>query len=137
MTTKLYIGGLPKNVDELSLARIIFPYGDVLTMTIVRDRATKIGKGYAFIEVQDNEVAEAIIEGVNGLQYGDLTIDAKIADATPAKPAFKRKPMGGGGYNKSGSSSSSYNKPGASSYRGTGSSNNDTGNRSKRPRLNK
>ena len=136
MTTKLYIGGLPKNVDELALARIIFPYGDVITMTIVRDRATKIGKGYAFIEVQDNEVAQAIIEGVDGLQYGDLTIDAKIADATPAKPAFKRKPMGGG-YNKPGSSSSSYNKPGSSSYRSSGDNSNDTVNRSKRPRLNK
>jgi len=136
MTTKLYIGGLPKNVDELALARIIFPYGDVITMTIVRDRATKIGKGYAFIEVQDNEVAQAIIEGVDGLQYGDLTIDAKIADATPAKPAFKRKPMGGG-HNKFGSAPSSYNKSASSSPRSSGDNSNDNVNRSKRPRLNK
>ena len=45
---KIFIGGLPDNIQEMDLAILVSLHGRVETIKVVRDRATGKCKGYAF-----------------------------------------------------------------------------------------
>ena len=42
---KLFVGGLPPDIEEIELVQLLAIYGEVLTVKIVRDRLTKNCKG--------------------------------------------------------------------------------------------
>lgn len=52
---KLFVSGFPLEITELELAQLIAAHGDISTIKIVRDRKTRICKGYAFTEMQTAE----------------------------------------------------------------------------------
>lgn len=90
MAFKLYIGGIPKDLDELTLAQLIGPYGEIETMKIVRDKQTREGKGYAFVEMLTEQDAAAVAVALNGSDYRGRTLDIKPADAPqPPRPAAR------------------------------------------------
>ncbi|MBK0379224.1 RNA recognition motif domain-containing protein [Mucilaginibacter segetis] len=81
---KLFIGGFPLDMTEMELVQIIAPYADVLTIKLVRDRATKKCKGYGFIEVADETHAYQAIGQLNGMLVGDRELSLNIVpEATP------------------------------------------------------
>lgn len=86
-------------MDELQLVQLVAPHADVLTIKMVRDRATKACKGYGFIEVPDRTQAQNAITELNGLSMGDrvLTLNM-VPDATVSKPA--RNTTSAAGYRK-------------------------------------
>jgi RNA recognition motif-containing protein len=91
--TKLFIGGFPLDMDEMKVVQLVAPYADVLTIKLVRDRATKICKGYGFIEVPDVTHAQNAIAELNGLSIGDRVLTLNIAPDVPASkptPAFRK-----------------------------------------------
>lgn len=45
MSFKLFVGGISNGLDEMALARLVAPYGDIEVMKIVRDKKTRVGKG--------------------------------------------------------------------------------------------
>jgi hypothetical protein len=88
MEIKLYIGGIPADMDELSLAQMVGLHGDIATMKIVRDRITRKGKGYAFVEMVNQEGAAAAVEALNNTAFGGEILDVKPADVKqpPERP---------------------------------------------------
>ena len=54
---KLFVSGFPLDITEIELAKLIAPYGDIATLKIVRDKKTRICKGYAFVEMETKEGA--------------------------------------------------------------------------------
>ena len=49
--TKLFVVGLPREMDEMKLAQLFGPYGDIKLLTIIRDKSNGESKGYAFIQM--------------------------------------------------------------------------------------
>jgi RNA recognition motif-containing protein len=93
--TKLFIVGLPREMDEMQLAQLFGPFGDIKLLTIIRDKSNSTSKGYGFIQMDDQD-ADSAIAGLNGYTIGDRQIEVRIADEKlepPAKPAFKAKPV--------------------------------------------
>lgn len=91
--TKLFVVGLPREMDEMQLAQMFGPFGDIRLLTIIRDKSSGESKGYAFIQM-DDEDANRAIAGLNGFIIGDRQLEVRIADEKPepaAKPAFKAK----------------------------------------------
>ncbi|PAW95081.1 hypothetical protein CKK33_16900 [Mucilaginibacter sp. MD40] len=84
MESKLYIGGIPGDMDELSLAQLIGVHGDIATLKIVRDKLTRKSKGYAFVEMVSEEGAAAAIEALNKAVLGDKVLDVKPAEVKQA-----------------------------------------------------
>ena len=76
--TKIFIGGFPLEMDELSLVELIAPFADVVTIKLVRHRDTKICKGYGFIEVVDEISAQNAIYQLNGTLIGDRVLSLNI-----------------------------------------------------------
>lgn len=63
---KLFVGGLPPDIEEIELVQLLAIYGEVLTVKIVRDRITKNCKGYGFLEMANIEAAENVIRIMDG-----------------------------------------------------------------------
>jgi RNA recognition motif-containing protein len=74
---KLFVGGFPLDIEEIELAKLFAPHGDISTIKIVRDKKTKLCKGYAFIEMNDRAGAEAAAEALSGtmLDGKELTVN--------------------------------------------------------------
>jgi RNA recognition motif-containing protein len=85
--TKLFVVGLPREMDEMQLAQLFGPFGDINLLTIIRDKSNGESKGYAFIQMNEQGADEAIA-GLNGYTIGDRQLEVRIADEKP-EPATK------------------------------------------------
>jgi RNA recognition motif-containing protein len=100
----IFIAGLSFNVNDTDLAALFEEYGAITSAKVIRDRQTDKSKGYGFVEIEDNEVAEKAIAELNGVEYDGRTIfvsEAKPREERP-KRSFNdnRRGGGGGGYNR-------------------------------------
>jgi RNA recognition motif-containing protein len=91
MSTKLYVGNLPYQTTESDLQTLFESAGSVATINIVRDRATGQARGFAFVEMSDEEGAKRAISELDRHEYGgrNLTVNE-------AKPMAPRGNGGGG-----------------------------------------
>jgi RNA recognition motif-containing protein len=89
---KLFIGGFPLDMTELEIVQRVALYADVQTIKIVRDKKTKICKGYAFLEVTDRAGAEQAMDALNGTQIAGRELMLNIVEEDqPKKPAGRPK----------------------------------------------
>jgi cold-inducible RNA-binding protein len=93
MSTKLYVGNLPYETTEADLQALFEAAGTVSTINIVRDRATGQARGFAFVEMGDDESAKRAISELDKHQYGGRSLTVN-----EAKPMTPRGSGGGGGF---------------------------------------
>ena len=75
----MYIGNLNYKVNESDLREIMEEYGTVDSVRLVTDRDTRRSKGFAFVDMpQDNEARRAIRE-LNGAEYAGRQMVVKEA----------------------------------------------------------
>lgn len=86
--TKVFIGGLNGEVEEMDIAILVSLHGDLKSVKVVRDRKTKKCKGYAFIELGNESDAANIIEVLNGQKFRNNIITVKKME----EPEKKAKP---------------------------------------------
>ncbi|HEY6352235.1 MAG TPA: RNA-binding protein [Candidatus Angelobacter sp.] len=91
----IYVGNLDYNVSEQDLRTTFEAYGQVDNVTIMRDRDTGQPRGFAFVEMANDEEAQKAITGTNGTQLG-----ARNINVNEARPKTERS--GGGGFNRGG-----------------------------------
>ena len=84
------------DMNEMDLAKLIAPHGTISTIKMIRDRATKKLKGYAFVEMATEADAEQAIEALHNTEMGDRVLTLKVVEETEAaptrRPAFKSRP---------------------------------------------
>ena len=88
--TKLFVVGFPRNMDEIQLAQLFGPYGDIDLLTIVRDKFNGESKGFGFIQMKNPEGASLAIEALDGHPFGDRKMEVRIAVDKQEPP---RRPM--------------------------------------------
>ncbi|WP_316831567.1 RNA-binding protein [Pedobacter aquatilis] len=88
--TKLFIGGLADNIQEMDLAILVSLHGEIDTIKVVRDRATGRCKGYAFLEIPKLTDANNIISMLNGESFKGNTLTIKISEDIPVKKPSQR-----------------------------------------------
>lgn len=95
----LFVGGFPLDMDEMDLVKIFMPFGQVSTVKIVRDKKTRICKGYAFLEIADREVAIDMISNLDKTPFGDRTLAVSIREENTStspksfRPATNTNPI--------------------------------------------
>ncbi|MDB5024207.1 MAG: hypothetical protein JWP78_1962 [Mucilaginibacter sp.] len=92
--TKIFVGGFPLQITEFDLVKHVSPFGNVATIKIVRDKKTRICKGYAFLEIESRKDAQEIIEALHGtiMEGRELKItivEPEVATVMPP-PVAKR-----------------------------------------------
>ena len=69
MSVRLYIGNLPQNVNVKELEALLTSIGDGIKFKAVFDRDTKACRGFGFANIKDENVANELIEKLNGHEF--------------------------------------------------------------------
>ena len=122
----IYVGNLSWNLKDQDLANLFATHGEVASAKIVTDKFTNRSKGFGFVEMPNDEQAQAAIAALNGTEVDGRNI---VANESRPKPegggggGFKKRSFGGGGGGggyKKGGGGGGYNRD-----RGSGGYNND------------
>jgi len=66
MAKKIYVGNMNYNTSEDDLGNLFGQYGEVLSVVIIKDRETRRPKGFGFVEMANDDAADAAISELNG-----------------------------------------------------------------------
>lgn len=89
---KLYIGNLSHQAKDEDLQTAFRAFGEVVSVTIIRDKFSGESRGFAFVEMSKKNEAEAAIQGMNGKE---LLGQALVVNEARPKPDRGNR---GGGY---------------------------------------
>lgn len=92
MSNKLYVGNLSFRVTSEDLQEYFATAGSVESANVVYDRETGRSRGFGFVEMADEEAANAAIAQFNGQEY-----DGRNMVVNEARPREDRGGQGGGG----------------------------------------
>lgn len=67
---KIFVAGLPLDLDDAELEEIFEKFGTVLSAKVVLDRMTKKSRGFGFVEMPVTEEAKEAIDGLTGIVLG-------------------------------------------------------------------
>jgi RNA recognition motif-containing protein len=82
MSVRLYVGNLPKEtVDREALAAMFVDEGQQVSTKVIKDRKTGKCRGFAFVTVPTDEMADQFIEKYNGQSFMESPL--KIEKALP------------------------------------------------------
>lgn len=79
MTVRLYVGNLPAEFDRQALEQIFNESGDTLSLKVITDRKTGKCRGFGFLTVGSDEVANAFIEKFNGFDFNGSALKLEVA----------------------------------------------------------
>ena len=79
MENKLYVGNLPYSVTHATLESNFSEFGVVASAKVMMDRETGQSKGFGFVEMASADVAQAAIEGLNGMSVDGRSIVVNLA----------------------------------------------------------
>lgn len=98
----IYVGNISRDLDENGLREAFEQFGQVDSVSIIKDKFTGESRGFGFVQMADKESAENAINGLNGaeLKGRNLTVNE-------AKPRPERRPGGGFGGSRNGGGRSS------------------------------
>ncbi|XP_073060404.1 uncharacterized protein [Primulina eburnea] len=116
-SSKLYVGGLSYNTDEMALKDAFAKYGDVVEARVVLDRDTGRSKGFGFVTYATNEAASSAIQAYDGQDLHGRRIRVNYAIERPRGGGFGGGYGSGGGYNYAGQDGGNY---GGRGYEGGG-----------------
>ena len=71
---KLFIGKLSFNTTEATLRNLFASYEPLTSLKIVTDKFSGDSRGFAFIEIDNDDVAEEAVKALNGAKLDGQTI---------------------------------------------------------------
>jgi RNA recognition motif-containing protein len=89
----LYVGNLSWGVNDAKLQELFAPYGTVVSAQVISDRDTGRSKGFGFVEMSNDQEAQAAITGMHG-----QVVEGRPLTVNEARP----KEGGGGGGGRGG-----------------------------------
>jgi RNA recognition motif-containing protein len=105
MSNKLYVGNLSFRVTSEDLQEHFATAGAVESANVVYDRETGRSRGFGFVEMADEEAANAAIAQFNGQEY-----DGRNMVVNEARPREDRGGQGGGGRRGGGGGGGGYDR---------------------------
>jgi cold-inducible RNA-binding protein len=97
MGKKLYVGNLSYQVSNSDLEDMFAAHGTVRSAQVIVDRDTGSSKGFAFVEMADDQAANNAIRELN-----DREMDGRRLVVNEARPREERSGGGGGGGGRGG-----------------------------------
>ncbi len=93
MVTKLYVGGIPYSTTEATLSDLFAKAGSVASASIIIDRMTGRSKGFGFVEMSNDEEAQAAINMYNGQDFEGRKLTVNVARPLEPRLSRDRRPM--------------------------------------------
>src|SRR5947209_7093066 len=86
---RIYVGSLPYNTTDEQLEALFADHGKVVDCQVIVDRFTGPAKGFGFVEMENDDEADAAIAALNGSDFGGRNL--------VVNQAREREQRGGGG----------------------------------------
>jgi RNA recognition motif-containing protein len=86
---KLYVGNIPFTTTEDELTQLFERHGTVQSVNVITDRETGRPRGFAFVEMESDQAAQAAQRALDGSQLGGRSLRVNEAQ--------ERSGGGGGG----------------------------------------
>jgi RNA recognition motif-containing protein len=83
--TTIYVGNLPFSATEQDIKALFERHGKVESVKLINDRETGKPRGFAFVDMPQNE-AMAAIQTLNGFQMGGRPLRVNEAQERPQRP---------------------------------------------------
>ncbi|MBK9378723.1 MAG: RNA-binding protein [Saprospiraceae bacterium] len=92
----LYVGNLDYSIKESQLLAMFSEIGEVASVKIITDKMISKSKGFAFVEMPNDEEAQQAIAELNQKSVKERNIS--VSEAKPPQPKERRpfNPRGGG-----------------------------------------
>lgn len=97
MGTRLYVGNLPYSVSSSELEQMFAQHGTVTSAEVISDRDTGRSKGFGFVEMSNDQQAQAAIAALNGQDNGGRALTVNEARPREERAGGSRGGYGGGG----------------------------------------
>lgn len=81
----LFVGNLSFQTSESELRSIFEPYGEVARARVITDRDTGRSRGFAFVEMANDDEANRAVEAVNGKEVGGRALTVSEARPKPER----------------------------------------------------
>lgn len=88
----IYVGNMSYDTTEDGLRTLFEEFGQVDAVRVITDRDTGRPKGFAFVEMGDDNEGKAAMEALEGRE-----IDGRTLKVNEARPRTERRGGGGGG----------------------------------------
>ena len=77
----IFVGSLSNDTTEEDLQKAFEAFGQVKSVTIIKDMFSRESKGFGFVEIQSKAEAQAAINGLNG-----TLLKGKALNVNEARP---------------------------------------------------
>ncbi len=92
----IYVGNLPFTASEDEIRQAFGAFGTVASVSIIKDHETGQSRGFAFVEMPNNDEGQAAITNLNGKPMKGRAL--KVNEARPREEGGRRGGGGGGGF---------------------------------------
>lgn len=67
---RVYVGGLHVNLTEEMIRSVFEPFGPIVRLELMKDRATNVSRGYAFITYAKTDEGQKAVQALDGFELG-------------------------------------------------------------------
>lgn len=91
---KIYVGNMSYNVTEEDLRQAFEAFGQVSSVSIIKDKFSGQSKGFGFVEMPVKDEAQAAVNAMNGKELKGRTLN--VNEARPRTDDSRSRSMGKG-----------------------------------------
>ncbi len=107
---KLFVAGLPYDLFDDELVEIFEKFGTIASAKVAMDKETGKSRGFAFVDMPNEEEAREAIDGLNDISLGKKPLVVKQADERSGPGGPGGGSGGPGGYRGGGGQGGGFNK---------------------------
>ena len=89
----IYVGNLSRDLTESDLREAVQAFGEVGSVSIIKDKFSNESRGFGFVEMPNPAEAKALIAGLNG-----KSLKGRAITVNEARPRTDNRGGGGGGF---------------------------------------
>ena len=79
----IYVGSLASEATDSELQKAFEAFGQVLSVSIVKDKSSGQSRGFGFVDMPNNKEAQAAIDGLNGKEFMGQALNVNEARPRP------------------------------------------------------
>ncbi|MCF6149318.1 MAG: RNA-binding protein [Candidatus Kuenenia sp.] len=88
----IYAGNLARQTTEEELKAVFEEFGQVTSVTIIKDKFSGESRGFGFVEMPSRAEAQAALNSLNGKD-----LNGRVLNVNEALPRAENRKRGGGG----------------------------------------
>lgn len=96
----IYVGNVDFKATEDQISELFGEYGEVTSVKIITDRLSGRSKGFAFVEMANDDEGQAAIEALNGYSLNNREMAVSVARPREENRNFNRGRDDNRGYNR-------------------------------------